>query len=291
MSDASGQSENVSPANKIRILLDDTLVSDGDLEAFIVDYFPSVHKKYLSKNMERKEKISALLRFAGPERILTAMAGHNDAQAMHKYRPGSQAFDFEKMEDIKNSLPIIGRNPILASNDRPQTPHSLQTAVNSDSLRSAALSSETNSENRTSPGRLISHKRIFLNNKQFRQIFISVGRLATIGMIIIGAITVSVSSCVGICVVINRLDVKSIASPSRELKGHCVENSTDNDTVRRNDFVSDDEIGRVARESKDQQQVREINQDRKSKKVSKKNVKEKNESALDNPDLPSDGGS
>ncbi len=57
----------------LRQLLYQSLPSDSDLEAFCLDYFPDVYRRY-SSGMERQAKLSLLLLYAEPKQVRAALA-------------------------------------------------------------------------------------------------------------------------------------------------------------------------------------------------------------------------
>lgn len=65
------------PANLLRRLLNEALISDSDLEAFCLDFFPLVHQQF-SDGMARQRKLNLLLRSVAPERIV---------ECLHRYDP------------------------------------------------------------------------------------------------------------------------------------------------------------------------------------------------------------
>lgn len=56
----------------LRLFLRQALPSDSDLEAFCVDYFPEVYRRY-SRGMDPQTKLSLLLHYEKPERIHAAL--------------------------------------------------------------------------------------------------------------------------------------------------------------------------------------------------------------------------
>lgn len=64
---------NSSSAPQLRRLLCQALPGNSDLEAFCLDYFPDVYRRY-SSGMDRQTKLSLLLLYSDPERVRAALA-------------------------------------------------------------------------------------------------------------------------------------------------------------------------------------------------------------------------
>ncbi len=70
--------------NQVRRRLDDVLRTDSDLNAFCLDYFPEVHRRF-TIGMERTEKVNLLLQLASePDEILDNLG--SDSAAPRKTR-------------------------------------------------------------------------------------------------------------------------------------------------------------------------------------------------------------
>lgn len=61
---------------KLRLLLDATLRTDAELEAFCIDYFPVVKRQFASA-MDRTTRLNLLLETVDPGRLLEALREHN----------------------------------------------------------------------------------------------------------------------------------------------------------------------------------------------------------------------
>lgn len=62
-----------SSAPQLRRLLCQALPGDSDLEAFCLDYFPDIHRRY-SSGMDRQTKLSLLIQYSESEHIRAALA-------------------------------------------------------------------------------------------------------------------------------------------------------------------------------------------------------------------------
>jgi hypothetical protein len=69
----------------LRALIDNILVGDSDLEAFCLDYFPRVKKRF-SNGMERKIKVTILLEQEDRGEVLTCLRkDHHEAFARYAH--------------------------------------------------------------------------------------------------------------------------------------------------------------------------------------------------------------
>lgn len=75
-----------SSAAHLRNLLRQALPGDSDLEAFCIDYFPDVYRRF-SLGMDRQAKLSLLLLYAEPDRIRAALAAVLRCETAPAIRP------------------------------------------------------------------------------------------------------------------------------------------------------------------------------------------------------------
>ena len=65
----------------VRMLLEQQCKTHGDFDAFCLDYFPNVYRRFTS-GMERQQRTNLLLELCGPQEVLDALRrnGANSAQ-------------------------------------------------------------------------------------------------------------------------------------------------------------------------------------------------------------------
>ena len=107
-------SDNSSKA-ALRRLLQAVLISDSDLEAFCIDYFPDVSRRF-SSGMDRIQKLSMLLAAEDPQEILARLAEAEPARfarnrALLQSEPAAleTAEPPQKSGSAPNSLPVRQR--------------------------------------------------------------------------------------------------------------------------------------------------------------------------------------
>lgn len=96
--------------SRLRQLLRQALPTDSDLEAFCVDYFPEVYRRY-SPGMDPQTKLSLLLLCAKPDRIHAALAEMVGSEAAAKKPPCGPLSDdrFNSPTDSSPSLVLGSR--------------------------------------------------------------------------------------------------------------------------------------------------------------------------------------
>lgn len=77
---------SASSVPQLRKLLRQALPGDSDLEAFCIDYFPDVYRRF-SLGMDRQAKLSLLLLYAEPHRIRAALAAVMRCETASTIRP------------------------------------------------------------------------------------------------------------------------------------------------------------------------------------------------------------